>query len=216
MIKYLSIILIYNFLTINTASSQMITIYPSGIKNMTLKRTMAESSTTDNFYNTEKSDSNHRISSLKTTAHSKPDLKPAKNLSAPLLKRLFVTSDFGERYNPVLHGKDFHAGIDLRAYYDTVLSIAGGIILKEGFSLKAGNFLIIQHGNRIKSIYCHLSSFLLEPGDKVIAGSKVAISGATGSVTGPHLHFAIKAEGKFTDPMSLIIAIEQLDRKVNY
>lgn len=63
---------------------------------------MTESSTTDNFYNTEKSDGDYQISSLKIPA-SKPNLKPAKNISAPLLKRLYVTADFGERCNPILH-----------------------------------------------------------------------------------------------------------------
>ena len=215
MFNYLLFILILTttlILKIKTSSSQMITIYPSGIKNMTLKRTMAESSTTDNFYNTEKSDSNHRISSLKIPS-SNPDLKPAKNLSAPLLKRLYVTSDFGERYNPVLHEEAFHTGIDLRAGNDTVQSISSGIIIKEGYNSRAGNFLVIQHENGIESIYCHLSSFLLRPGDQVSEGSRVAISGNTGAVTGPHLHFALKIEGNLTDPRPLLIVIVQFNRK---
>lgn len=214
MVKYLSIILINSYLTINIASSQMITIYPSGRKSIPLTKTMAGSFTIDNLYTSKKIDSNHQISSLKTHASS-PDLKPAKNLSAPLLKWLYVTSGFGERYNPVLHEESFHTGIDLRANYDTVLSIACGMILKEGHNLRSGNFMVIQHGNGIESIYCHLGGFLLRPGDVVIAGSKIAISGATGAVTGPHLHFAIKVEGKFTDPMPLLIAIGRFNTKEN-
>ena len=176
---------------------------------------MTESSTTDNLYNTEKSNSNHRISSLKILS-SNSDLNPAKNLSAPLLKKLYVTSDFGERYNPVSHKEAFHTGIDLRADYDTVLSIASGIILKEGYSVRAGNFMVVQHGNGIESIYCHLNNFLLNQGDWVLAGSHIAISGATGAVTGLHLHFAIKAEGKFTDPIPLLVAIRRFNTKENY
>lgn len=213
MVKYLLVILILTsafILKIKTSFSQMITIYPPGRNSILLKKTMTGSLTIDNIYAPEKSGSDYQISSLKIPA-SKIDLKPVKIFSSPLLKRLYVTSDFGERYNPVLHKEVFHRGVDLRADHDTVLSIARGIILKEGYSLKAGNFLVIQHRNGIESIYCHLSSFLLNPGDWVLAGSRIAISGATGAVTGPHLHFALEIQGTFADPIPLLKIIEQFN-----
>lgn len=224
MVKYLLVILILTgtfIMKIKASFSQTITISYTGRETILSLRkgtpAMLDDSSADNDrVTTNENDNANQISRLKKIAHSKPDLKPVKIFSSPLLKRLYVTSDFGERYNPVLHKEAFHTGIDLRAYYDTVLSIARGIILKEGYSLKAGNFLIIQHGNGIESIYCHLSSFLLEPGDQVIAGGKVAISGATGAVTGPHLHFALKIEGKFADPVPLLKIIEQFNRKENH
>lgn len=101
--------------------------------------------------------------------------------------------------------------MDLRANYNTVLSIACGIILKEGYNFRAGNFMVIQHGNGIESIYCHLNNFLLNQGDWVLAGSRIAISGATGAVTGPHLHFALKVNEKFADPVPLLKTIEQFN-----
>lgn len=131
-------------------------------------------------------------------------------------KRLYVTSYFGARYNPVLHKEAFHTGIDLRANYDTVLSIADGIILKESYNVRAGNFMIIDHGNGVESIYCHLNNFLLNQGDWILAGSCIAISGATGAVTGPHLHFALKVNEKFADPVPLLKLIEQFNREKNY
>lgn len=210
--KYLLIILLFSFLTIHTASSQMVTIYPYGRKSILLKRKVSESFTTDSLYSNKQSDSIHRIIPLKIPA-SYSDLKAVTNLSAPLLKRLYVTSDFGARYNPVLQKEAFHTGIDLRACYDTILSIAGGIIIKEGYNLRSGNFMIVDHGNGVESIYCHLNNFLLNKGDGVLAGSRIAISGATGAVTGPHLHFALKVNEKFADPIPLLKIIEQFNRK---
>ena len=79
-----------------------------------------------------------------------------------------------------------------------VSSIANGIISVEGYDSRAGNYIVIQHGSGIESIYCHLRKFFRKPGDLVFAGDSIAISGATGEVTAPHLHFAIKKDGKFT------------------
>ena len=129
------------------------------------------------------------------------------NVSTPLNSALFVTSDFGERFHPIFQIETLHAGIDLRANYEVVNSIANGIISKEGYDKRAGNYIVIQHGNGIESIYCHLSKFLFKPGDLVFAGDRIAISGATGAATAPHLHFAVKENGKFIDPKPLLNAI---------
>jgi len=122
----------------------------------------------------------------------------------------YITSGFGERFHPVYHKEIFHEGIDLKADYKIVKTIANGFIAMEGYNKRAGNYLIIQHGNGIESIYCHLSKFLCRPGDLVFAGDTIAISGATGAVTAPHLHFAIKENGKFIDPLPLLEAINRI------
>ncbi|MDQ2719368.1 MAG: M23 family metallopeptidase [Bacteroidota bacterium] len=134
-------------------------------------------------------------------------LAPTKFIFPPLSGNTYVTSDFGERFHPILQSETLHAGIDLRANYEVVNSIAYGIIVKEGYNTRAGNYIVIQHGNGIESIYCHLSKFLLKPGDLVFAGNSIAISGASGAATGPHLHFAIKVDGKFINPEPLLKAI---------
>ena len=134
-------------------------------------------------------------------------LKSNKIFSLQLNGMLYVTSGFGERYHPVYHKEIFHAGIDLQADYEIVKTIANGIIAKQGYDERSVNYLIIQHGNRIESIYCHLSKFLCHPGDLVFAGDAIAISGAIGSVIAPHLHFAIKEDGRFIDPLSSLKVI---------
>lgn len=135
------------------------------------------------------------------------DLTPTEIVSPPLNGKLYVTSDFGERFHPILHNETLHAGIDLRADYEIVNAIANGIIIREGYDTRAGNYIVIQHGNGIESIYCHLSKFLFKPGDLVFGGDGIAISGVSGAATAPHLHFAIKVNGKFTDPLPLLRAI---------
>jgi murein DD-endopeptidase MepM/ murein hydrolase activator NlpD len=57
-----------------------------------------------------------------------------------------------------------------------------------------------------------LSKFLHEPGDIVFAGDEIAVSGTTGEATGPHLHFAIKENGKFIDPVPLLQAIVRYNK----
>ena len=130
-----------------------------------------------------------------------------RNVSAPLNSALFVTSDFGERFHPILQRETLHAGIDLKANFGIVNAIADGIIVKEDYDTRSGNYIVIEHGNGIESIYCHLSKFLYRPGDLVFAGDRIAVSGATGAATAPHLHFAIKENGKFIDPLPLLKAI---------
>ncbi len=142
------------------------------------------------------------------------DLTPTEIVSPPLNGKLYVTSDFGECFHPILHNETLHAGIDLRADYEIVNAIANGIIIREGYDARAANYIVIQHGNGIESIYCHLSNFLFKPGDLVFAGDGIAISGASGAATAPHLHFAIKENGKFIDPLPLLRAIVEYDRKI--
>jgi murein DD-endopeptidase MepM/ murein hydrolase activator NlpD len=61
-------------------------------------------------------------------------------------------------------------------------------------------------------IYCHPSKYLSKPGDFVSAGDYIVISGASGAATAPHLHFAIKENGKFIDPLRLLKAIVRYNK----
>lgn len=184
------------------------TVFPSDRKTVAKNKVIAESLIGNSHDPSEMIRDSANALNITDPNNYEVSVKPLETLSAPLLTRLFVTSDFGRRYHPVFQKSNFHTGIDLRANYDTVYSIASGFISKEGYNDRAGNFLVIQHGNGIESIYCHLSSFLMRTGEQVSSGTKVAISGASGAVTGPHLHFAMKVNGKFTDPVPILKAIE--------
>jgi murein DD-endopeptidase MepM/ murein hydrolase activator NlpD len=203
MIKYLLISLIFITILFNYAFAQIITVTQRGTRIISVK-------VPDKFPDTTLA---VKEDIANTEVQNEMDLKDKilertfGSVFLPLKGRLFITSGFGERFHPILQRETLHAGIDLRANYEVVNSIANGIISEEGYDSRAGNYIVIQHENGIESIYCHLSKFFRKPGDLVFAGNSIAISGATGEVTAPHLHFAIKKDGKFIDPIPLLKAI---------
>ncbi len=67
-----------------------------------------------------------------------------------------------------------------------------------------GGFIVIDHGESIFTLYMHLSEFLVKAGDSVEKGAPLAKSGASGRVTGPHLHFAVRWQGLYLEPATLL------------
>ena len=110
------------------------------------------------------------------------------------------------RMHPVLHVVMPHNGIDFAAPVGApVYATAAGTVVSVGMEGPCGNKVEIQHDGGIASVYCHLSRFAagLRPGQRVEARQLIAYVGQTGRVTGPHLHFGIKKNGAFIDPMTL-------------
>ena len=118
-----------------------------------------------------------------------------------------VASPFNpHRMHPVLHVIMPHNGVDLRASTGTaVYATAAGTVTGVGNDGPCGNKVEIAHPAGITSIYCHLSRFAagLHVGQHVEGRQLIAYVGQTGRVTGPHLHFGIKKNGQFVDPMTL-------------
>jgi murein DD-endopeptidase MepM/ murein hydrolase activator NlpD len=118
------------------------------------------------------------------------------------LDNIIITDVFGRErvYN---NGQSRHGGVDLRASIGTkVMAINNGIVVLVGrsFSLE-GNFIIIDHGSGIFSVYLHLSEIRVIKGDQIKAGQIIGLSGDTGSAVGPHLHFAVKIRGVNVSPL---------------
>lgn len=113
-----------------------------------------------------------------------------------------VSSKFGERIDPITKKKgDFHNGVDIVASVGTpIYSISDGRVIKSGYSKRSGNFIIVLHQNGYESRYAHCSELLKKVGDKVKKGEKIALTGATGDVTGAHAHVGFKKDGKWLDP----------------
>ena len=90
----------------------------------------------------------------------------------------------------------YHTGLDFRASTGTaVYSIGDGQAFDTGYSSAYGNYVEIYHGNNIYSFYAHGSRVQVSTGQRVTKGQQVMLSGATGNVTGPHLHFEIRTPG---------------------
>lgn len=112
-----------------------------------------------------------------------------------------VWSGYGYRDHPIDGAYKFHNGIDLGA--DTGADIgafAAGTVEYVGQSEAYGNYFQLDHGNGIKSFYAHCSKVCVQTGQRVELGEVVALVGATGNTTGPHLHFELKCGGVHIDP----------------
>lgn len=119
------------------------------------------------------------------------------------LKRMIVTSNYGNRFHPVDKVEKFHAGVDLRANSDYVFAVLDGIVTDAGYSGGAGNYIKIRHGD-FETVYMHLSRTFFSEGDIIYAGDIIALSGNTGKSTAPHLHFAVKENGKYINPIQFL------------
>lgn len=115
------------------------------------------------------------------------------------LKSVYITSDYGGR---TLSGTyDFHLGLDLRAATGTYVYAAdGGEVIFAGKNGSYGYLIKIRHDNGDLTYYAHLSKIEVAKGSRVYKGQYIAKSGATGNVTGPHLHFEIRKNSKTVDP----------------
>lgn len=123
-----------------------------------------------------------------------PPQAPASSLDWPL--RASLSDGFGPR------GDRFHAGIDLRAASGTPVAAAGNgeVALAEPYD-GYGLLVAIAHGKGLRSYYGHLSRIDVHVGETVAAGQQIGLVGATGSATGPHLHFELRLRGAAVDPL---------------
>ncbi|MCD6518299.1 MAG: M23 family metallopeptidase [Anaerolineae bacterium] len=115
-------------------------------------------------------------------------------------KSRFIISPFGYR---VLNGKvDFHTGVDFPVWYGTkVHATEDGTVVYAGWKHGYGWVVEIQHEMGFSTIYAHNSRILVHKGDKVKQGKVIALSGASGWATGPHLHYEIRLNGKPVNPV---------------
>jgi murein DD-endopeptidase MepM/ murein hydrolase activator NlpD len=116
-----------------------------------------------------------------------------------------VSGGFGaaRTYNGVK--KSQHQGLDYHAAIGTTVRAtnAGTVILARGLYFE-GNCVVVDHGNGLLTFYMHLSEIKVKEGDRVPRGQVLGASGGTGRVTGPHLHFAVRWQGLYLDPATLI------------
>lgn len=115
-----------------------------------------------------------------------------------------ITSQFDpNRVHPVLGYARPHRGIDIGVGVgNTVIAAAGGTVIKATYDGSAGNYVLIDHGGGLATIYMHNSQLLVSAGDVVTAGQTIALSGSTGLSTGPHLHFGVSLNGIYVNPMN--------------
>jgi murein DD-endopeptidase MepM/ murein hydrolase activator NlpD len=120
------------------------------------------------------------------------------------VSRLHIRSGYGKRRHPVTGRLTMHRGVDLRARSGSpVHAVARGLVVISTYNKYAGNKIAIRHADKSVSYYLHLKNRSVKKGDRVLSHQVIGRVGATGRVTGPHLHFGFKkSNGKWMNPMS--------------
>lgn len=137
-----------------------------------------------------------------TSNTSKPTYN-GNGFTWPLPGYSYVSSDYGYRGDPFGNSSDpeFHHGIDFPAPTGTpIVAAASGEVAWSYYSKTAGNWVGIDHGNGLYTVYMHMSSSIVTEGQSISAGSVIGYVGATGRVTGAHLHFAVRLNGSYVNP----------------
>jgi len=102
--------------------------------------------------------------------------------------------------------EDFHPGVDIAAEVGTpVLATASGKVVFAGTDSTYGLMIIIEHENGVSTVYGHNSELLVEVGQEVLAGGRIALSGNTGRSTAPHLHYEIRENNEPVNPLKYIM-----------
>ena len=116
-----------------------------------------------------------------------------------------VTSDYGTRVSPMGGASSNHKGIDIGASGGAgIVSAADGTVTTAAYSSAAGNYVMIDHGGGLYTVYMHASALLVSPGQTVSAGQTIAQVGSTGISTGNHLHFGVSLNGSYVSPWSYL------------
>jgi murein DD-endopeptidase MepM/ murein hydrolase activator NlpD len=116
-----------------------------------------------------------------------------------------ISSPYGYRIHPISGRRQMHRGVDYAAPMGAAVgSTKAGTVIVRTYNSSYGNYIIVDHGNGIASLYAHLSGFAVKNGQTVGRGQTIGYIGSTGSSTGPHLHFEIRVNGVHKNPVNYV------------
>jgi peptidoglycan hydrolase-like protein with peptidoglycan-binding domain len=124
--------------------------------------------------------------------------------SSPIWLLPPLAGKIGDFFGP--RGSGFHPGIDYPAPSGTAVAAAGrGLVVFAGWDSGGyGKLVVVEHPLGVRSMYAHLSRTDVSAGQRVIAGTRVGLVGATGFATGPHLHFELRLRGAALNPLTAL------------
>ncbi len=141
-----------------------------------------------------------KLNLYRIAAQKAPFANPVKNVFR-------FTSGFGFRRDPKTGGRRMHRGVDFAARLGTPLyATADGVVTHAGWSAGYGRLVKIRHDFGIETRYAHLSKLRVKTGQRVSRGERIGDMGASGRVTGVHLHYEVRVGGKAVNPMIYIKA----------
>lgn len=116
-----------------------------------------------------------------------------------------ISDDYGNRIHPTLGVPQFHNGVDMAAPNGSpILAAASGTVVAATYNSSMGNYIMINHGNGLYTIYMHASALYVSAGQTVTRGQKIGAVGSTGRSTGPHLHFSVRQNGSYVNPWNFL------------
>jgi murein DD-endopeptidase MepM/ murein hydrolase activator NlpD len=122
---------------------------------------------------------------------------------SPLALRAPLAAPTGDRFGP--RGNRFHSGVDFIAAFATpVAAAAAGRVTWVGYRDGWGLLVTVAHGGGVRTLYAHLSRADVHLGQRVAAGGRLGLVGASGEATGPHLHFEVRVRGAAVDPLAAL------------
>lgn len=123
----------------------------------------------------------------------------------PLATYTRISDDYGMRIHPTLNVEQFHNGVDFAAPKGTAIYAAyDGKVVAATYSSTMGNYVMIDHGDGLYTIYMHASALYVSQGDVVVRGETIAAVGSTGRSTGNHLHFSVRKDGSYVSPWNYL------------
>ena len=120
-----------------------------------------------------------------------------------------VSSDYGERSDPFTGEERNHAGMDIDGYGhegDSIVAADGGTVVTSGYNDGYGNYVVIDHGNGMSTLYAHMSGTTVAAGTTVSQGDTIGMLGSTGRATGTHCHVEVFVDGSRVDPSDYLSA----------
>lgn len=112
-----------------------------------------------------------------------------------------ISDDYGTRTHPILGIQQFHNGVDMAAPGGSpILAAYDGKVVAADYNSSMGNYIMIDHGDGLYTIYMHASALYVSKGTEVTKGQKIAAVGSTGRSTGNHLHFSVRLNGSYVNP----------------
>ena len=116
-----------------------------------------------------------------------------------------ISDEYGNRMHPTLGVEKFHNGLDMAAPSgSSILAAYDGDVVAADYSASMGNYIMIDHGSGLYTIYMHCSALYVSKGQSVSKGQNIAAVGSTGRSTGPHLHFGVRLNGSYVSPWNYL------------
>lgn len=116
-----------------------------------------------------------------------------------------ISDDYGYRTHPILGVQQFHNGVDMAAPGGSpILAAYDGTVVAAAYSSSMGNYIMIDHGDGLYTVYMHASALYVSKGAEVSKGEKIAAVGSTGRSTGNHLHISVRLNGNYVSPWNYL------------